>query len=97
MTFLDFLCDPLVGPLESITGVCSIVIYPGEWRIAIPAALMRVDDVTAVEVIQWSHPLCAPLERAFKTAQGCSRKHSNTDTCSSQDCWNECFHTDRWK
>ena len=46
--FFDFSIqpsDPDVEPLQLISGPCSIEIemYPGEWQIAIPASLMRVD------------------------------------------------------
>ena len=36
---------PDVHPLQLISGPCSIEkVYPREWRIAIPASLLRVDD-----------------------------------------------------
>ena len=37
-------CSHRFHSLKSVSGPCSIeIIYPREWRIAIPASLMRVD------------------------------------------------------
>ena len=45
----SFLCHgaPDANPFQPISGPCSIeIIYPREWQIAIPASLMRVENIS---------------------------------------------------
>ena len=54
-------------PLNLISGPCSIeMMYPREWRISIPASLMRVDEFGCVLSASW------PPEQQQKTElSGC--------------------------
>ena len=39
-------------PLKPISGPCSIeIMYPCEWRIAIPASLMRVENLCILQIL----------------------------------------------
>lgn len=57
MTAVRSLVKPLFPITQSLFGPCSTEKYPCEWRIAIPASLMRVDSFVCAHVPKLSHPL----------------------------------------
>ena len=57
-------------PLQPISGPCSIeIMYPREWRIAMPASLMQVEYAVAFSV-NYGRSICM-LSNACKTFLVC--------------------------
>ena len=56
-----------VHPIQPISGACSIeIMYPGEWRVAIPASLMRVDNAASRPVFVSLQFLCLDIIKMCK-------------------------------